>query len=91
MALKHTTSLVSTTPAAIVTLPMGTPVTAVQIYNGTGAAIAIGDATVGTSGATQGNAISNAASLQVWIRGGDTIYAVCASAPAGYVSVIYSA
>ena len=90
MSLFHTNSKVTTTPTALVSIPVGTRYTAVQIYNNTGAAIFIGDTTVGTTGATVGNSIANGAALQVWLGGGDVLYAVCASSPAGYTSIIYS-
>jgi len=69
----------------------GVQQSAVQIYNNTGAAIFLGDASVGVTGATVGNSLANNASVQIWLQAGDELYAVCATSPAGYVSVIYSA
>ena len=88
--LKHNNSQVTTTATAIVSLPVGTRYTAVQVYNNTGAAIFVGDASITASGATVGNSIANNASVQIWLGGGDTLYAVCATSPSGYVSVLYS-
>jgi hypothetical protein len=91
MALVHINSLITTTPRLLVKIPTGVQQTAIQIFNNTGATIYVGDTSVGTSGATVGNAIATAASVQIWLQAGDELYAVCATNPAGYVSVIYSA
>jgi len=91
MALAHINSLITTTPRLLVKIPTGVQQTAIQIFNNTGATIYIGDNSLGTTGATVGNAIATAASLQVWLQAGDELYAVCATNPAGYVSIIYSA
>jgi hypothetical protein len=91
MSLKHTNTQVTTVPGVIVQIPIGVEAVATQIYNNTGAAIYLGDATIATSGANVGNALANGASVQVWLKAGDALYAVCASSPSGYVSVIYSA
>lgn len=91
MPLQHVNTLVTTTPKLLVKIPTTVKDVAVQIYNNTGAAIYIGDASISATGATVGNAIANGASIQVWLHSLDEIFVVCASAPAGYVSVIYSA
>jgi hypothetical protein len=91
MSLKHTNTQVTTVPGVIVQMPTGVDLTAVQIYNNTGAAIYVGDTSISATGANVGNAIANGASVQVWMRAGDALYAVCATSPAGYVSAIYSA
>ena len=91
MALQHINSLITTTVRLLVKIPAGVQQTAIQIYNNTGATIFIGDSSVGTTGATIGNAITNGSSVQVWLQAQDELYAVCATNPAGYVSVIYSA
>jgi len=91
MPLQHVNTLVTTTPKLLVKIPTSVKPVAIQIFNNTGATIYVGDATVGTTGATVGNAIATAASLQVWLQQKDELYVVCASSPAGYVSVIYSA
>jgi len=91
MPLQHVNTLVTTTPKLLVKIPTTVKDVAIQIYNNTGAAIYIGDASVSTTGATVGNAIANGASVQVWLHSLDELYVVCASSPAGYISVIYSA
>jgi len=91
MPLQHVNTLVTTTPKLLVKIPTTVKDVAIQIYNNTGAAIYIGDASVSTTGATVGNAIANGASVQVWLHSLDEIFVVCASSPAGYISVIYSA
>lgn len=90
MALAHVNITVTTTIKQLVAIPVGSRYTAVQVYNNTGAAIYVGDTSITTTGATVGNAIANGASVQIWLGGGDTLYAICASSPAGYVSAIYS-
>jgi hypothetical protein len=91
MALVHTNSLVTTTPRPIIQIPAGIKGNiAAQIYNNTGATIYLGDTSVGTTGATIGNAIANGASLQLWLGASDIVYAVCATSPAGYISVLYA-
>ena len=91
MALVHTNSLVSTTPGKIVQMPPGiSGLVACQIYNNTGASIFLGDATVTSSGATIGNSLANNASVQVWLGANDALYAVCATSPAGYLSILYA-
>ena len=91
MALNHINLQITTTPRLLVKIPTGVQQTAIQIFNNTGATIYIGDSSLGTTGATVGNAIATAASVQVWLQAGDELYAVCATNPAGYASVIYSA
>jgi hypothetical protein len=91
MPLQHLNATVTTTPRMIVKIPTTVKSAAIQIYNNTGATIFVGDQSVGTTGATVGNAIANGASVQIWLQSLDELYAVCATSPAGYVSVIFSA
>jgi hypothetical protein len=91
MAVKHINTTVSTAVTQLVAIAGGSRYTAVQIYNNTGAVIYVGDTSISSTGATVGNAIANGASVQIWLGGGDVLYVVCASVPAGYVSAIYSA
>ena len=91
MPLQHQNFQVSTTPRVIAKIPSGVQQCALQIYNGTGAIIYLGDSSVGTSGATIGNAVAVGASLQVWLEANDELYAVCATSPSPYGSVIFSA
>jgi hypothetical protein len=93
MALVHINATVRTTPQPIATLPltMGQG-RAVQIYNGHSSSIFIGDATIATSGATIGRTIAAGGSFQLWLSGGDVIYAIsAANTAAGAVVVTYSA
>jgi hypothetical protein len=91
MALIHLNATVGTTPTALITLPTGQPSTAVQICNNHTAVLYLGDSTVAVSGATRGNQLAANASVQIWLRPGDTIYGVVAAATAtGAISIIYS-
>lgn len=93
MALVHINATVRTTAAPIATLPtsMGQS-KAVQIYNGHSASIFIGDSTITTSGATIGRTIAAGGSFQLWLNGGDVVYAIsAANTAAGAVVVTYSA
>ena len=93
MALMHVNNTVQTTPTLIADLPpsMGQS-KAVQIYNGSAASIYVGDATITTSGATIGRTIAAGGTFQLWINGGDKIYAIATLATtAGSVVVTYSA
>ena len=91
MALVHTNSQIGTTPIKIVQMPSGLQqLVACQIYNNTGAAIFLGDVTVSATGANQGNSIAQGASVQIWLGSNDALYAICATSPSGYISVLYA-
>jgi hypothetical protein len=93
MALQHFNTQVQTTPTLIADLPvsMGRNI-AVQIYNNHSSAIYIGDATVTNSGATIGRPMSATSSFQLWLNGGDKIYAISAAQTAvGACIVTFSA
>jgi hypothetical protein len=93
MALKHINTQVQTTPTLIAALPpsAGQRVP-VQIYNNHSGTIYIGDSTISTSGATIGRPMSATSSFQVWLNGGDEIYAISATqTAAGACIVTYSA
>jgi len=93
MALQHINSQVQTTATLIATLPpsMGRNV-AVQIYNNHSSAIYIGDSTITTSGATIGRPMTATSSFQLWLNGGDKIYAISAAQTAdGACIVTFSA
>ena len=93
MALQHFNTQVQTTPTLIADLPvsMGRNI-AVQIYNNHSSAIYIGDATITTSGATIGRPMSATSSFQLWLNGGDKIYAISAAQTAvGACIVTFSA
>jgi hypothetical protein len=91
MPLQHKNFKVTTEPTVIAKIPPGVQQCAVQIYNGTGAQIFLGDSTVASSGATVGNSLSAGASVQVWLEANDELYAVCATSPSPYGSIIFSA
>jgi type 1 fimbria pilin len=92
MPLNHTNITVGTTATPILTLPNGAGYVAVQIYNNDSAAIYIGDSAVTTTNPTVGLRIGTTASLQLWMHGNETIYAVSAAGTAtGAVAVVYSA
>lgn len=80
MALQHINSQVQTIATLIADLPvsMGRNI-AVQIYNNHSAAIYIGDSTITTSGATIGRPMTATSSFQLWLNGGDQIYAISAA------------
>lgn len=90
MALVHSTTTVTTTSKLLIEMPSGISYTAAQIYNNTGSTIYVGDSSITATGATVGNGITNGSSLQIWLNANDDVYVVCATSPAGYVSVIYS-
>ena len=93
MALKHFNTQVQTTATIIAQLPvsMGRNI-AVQIYNNHSSAIYVGDSTITTSGATIGRPIAASGSFQLWLNGGDIIYAISAAqTAAGACIVTFSA
>ena len=93
MALNHNNITVGTTPTPIVTIPNGVGYVAVQVNNRDSAAIFLGDnAVTNTVGINGGQNLAASASVQIWLYGNDTLYAVSAAGTAtGAVSVIYSA
>ena len=94
MALIHSNITVGTSPTALVTIPNGVGYVAVSIQNRDTAAIYVGDASItAASGANGGHLIAaTSGTLQVWMHGNETIYAVSAAGTTtGAVSVIYSA
>lgn len=94
MALIHSNVTVGTSPTALVTIPNGVGYVAVSIQNRDTAAIYVGDASItAASGANGGHLIAaTSGTLQVWMHGNETIYAVSAAGTTtGAVSVIYSA
>lgn len=94
MALIHANVTAGTSPTALVTIPNGVGYVAVSIQNRDTAAIYVGDAsTTAASGVDGGHLIAaTSGTLQVWMHGNETIYAVSAAGTTtGAVSVIYSA
>jgi len=93
MALIHTNITVGTTPTLLVTIPNGVGYVAVQVNNRDSAAIFLGDnAVTNTVGVNGGQNLAAAGSVQIWMHGNDSLYAVSAAGTsAGAVSIIYSA
>jgi len=93
MALIHTNVTVGTTPTLLVTIPNGVGYVAVQVNNRDSAAIFLGDnAVTNAVGVNGGQNLAAAGSVQIWMHGNDSLYAVSAAGTsAGAVSVIYSA
>lgn len=92
MALNLDNTTVGTTPTPILTLPNGVGYVACQIFNNDSAAIFLGDTTVNKANPNIGLKVAAGASLQIWLRGNDTLYAVSAAGTAnGAVAVVYSA
>jgi hypothetical protein len=93
MALKHFNTQVQTTATIVAQLPvsMGRNI-AVQIYNSHSSTIYVGDSTITTSGATIGRPMAASSSFQLWLNGGDVIYAISAAqTAAGACIVTFSA
>jgi len=93
MALIQINNQVETTATLIADIPVTVgPNRAVQFHNGHSAAIYIGSANVTTSGATVGRPIAANGNLQLWLDGGDKVYAISAAqTAAGAVVVTFSA
>jgi hypothetical protein len=93
MAFYSTNSTVATTATVIANLPvsMGQG-RALQIQNNDSASIYVGTETVATSGATRGHVVLAGQTYQVWLNGGDVVYAISAAGTtAGAVVCNYSA
>ena len=91
MALVHTNNTVGTTPTQIIQVPNGIGYAAVQIQNLDTASIWIGDTTITTSGATRGHLIAASGTFQLWLHGGDKVYAISAAgSAAGSCVITYS-
>ena len=93
MAFNSQNTTVSTTAQAMFTMPVSAGQgRAIQIFNGDSASIFIGGSNVTASGATRGRTLTTGTNAQIWVNGGDTIYAISAAGTAaGAVVVQYSA
>jgi len=93
MALNHNNITVGTTPTLLLTMPNGVGYVAVQVNNRDSAAIFLGDSAVtNTVGINGGQNLAANTTVQIWMHGNDSLYAVSAAGTAtGAVSVIYSA
>ena len=92
MALVHTNVTVGTTPTLLLTMPNGIGYRAVQVNNRDAAAVFLGDANItAAAGANGGQNIAAAGTVQIWLSGGDKLYAVSAAGTTtGAVSILYS-
>jgi uridine phosphorylase len=91
MALIHNSVTVGTTATLIAEIPVGNPLTAVQISNTDTVAIFLGDDTLSNTGADKGVRLATNGNLQVWLNSGDKLYAVSAAGTsANAVGVLFS-
>ena len=92
MALVHTNVTVGTTPTLLLTMPNGVGYRAVQVNNRDTAGIFLGDANItAASGANGGQNVATNTTVQVWLSGGDKLYAISAAGTTtGAVSILYS-
>lgn len=93
MAFQTQYTTVGTTAIAIAVLPVSMGQSkAIQVHNNDSASIFVGASNVTATGATKGRVVAAGASYQIWVNGGDVIYAVSAAGTtAGAVVVQYSA
>ena len=91
MALVHNSVTVGTTATLIAEVPVGNPLTAVQVSNSDTVAIFLGDASLSNTGADKGVRLATNGNLQVWLNAGDKLYAVSAAGTsANAVGVLFS-
>jgi hypothetical protein len=92
MAIVHQAYTVGTTPTLIAEIPAGNPNTAVLVFNDDNNSIFLGDNTVSVSNANIGLKVARSTtSFQIWLNGGDKLYAVSASGTAANTVVtVYS-
>jgi len=93
MAFKHINASTFTTVSILHQVDSNArPNTPINVHNGHGAAIFVGDETIATSGATIGRTIGAGANQVLYASAGDVIYAISAAASAtGAVVLTYSA
>ena len=91
MAVVHNSVTVGTTATLIAEVPVGNPLTAVQVSNSDTVAIFLGDASLSNTGADKGVRLGTNGNLQVWLNAGDKLYAVSAAGTsANAVGVLFS-
>jgi hypothetical protein len=93
MAFISTNNTVGTTATVIAQLPvtMGQG-RAISFQNTDAQSIFVGGSNVATSGATKGHIVLTGQTYQLWLNGGDIVYAISAAGTAaGSVIVQYSA
>jgi len=93
MALNHINVTVGTNPTLLVTLPNGVGYVAVQIQNRDSAPVYLGDNLITVaSGANGGQILAPGATVQIWMHGNESIYAIStAGTTTGAVCLVYSA
>lgn len=93
MALNHINITVGTQPTLLLTMPNGVGYVAVQIQNRDTAPVYLGDSAITVaSGANGGQILAPSATVQIWMHGNDSIYAIStAGTTAGAVCLVYSA
>lgn len=93
MGFNSTNATVGTTARPLFTMPNAVGQgRAIQIFNGDSASIFIGASNVTASGATRGRTIAAGANAQIWVNGGDIVYAISAAGTTtGAVVIQYSA
>jgi hypothetical protein len=93
MALVHASyTLAADTPTIIATVPLNNPTTVVTVTNTDSAAIYLGDSTVSSGAdADRGIRVATNTNQQVWLNGGETLYAISVAGTSAYaVAVLYS-
>lgn len=91
--LKHESfTLAATTPTAIATIPLNNPRTSIVVTNVDTASVYLGDSTVSTgANADRGIRVATNTNQEIWLNGGETLYAVSLAGTAAYaVAVLYS-
>lgn len=88
----HSNYLVGTTSVLVASIPKAAGPTLVTINNRNNQAVFIGDSDITASiGINGGNQIDAESTAQLWLSGGDTLYAISNHAtPEGAVAVSYS-
>ena len=93
MALVHNSyTLAAATVTAIATVPLNNPRTSVIVTNRDTAAVYLGDSTISASAnADRGIRVATNTNQEIWLNGGDTLYAVSLAGTSAYgVTVLYS-
>lgn len=92
MALVQINNTVNSTATRLFTLPAGCPYTAVRVANGHSSSIFLGaTSAVTTTGANHGETLAANTSVQIWMHGGDSLWAISSiGTGTGDVTVTYS-
>jgi len=92
MAFKQVNATVGTSATQIFQLPAGLPYTSVSVSNGHSSSVFIGaSSAVTATGANHGQTLPANSTQQIWLHGGDTLWAIASVATStGDVSILYS-